>query len=314
MFETFIILPLFNLLVLIYALLPGHNFGMAIIAFTIVVRILLWPMVKKQLHHTKEMRKLQPELKRIKKAAAGDRQKEAMMQMELYKEREISPFSSLGLIIVQLIVFIGLYQGLLRLINGGAQAIFDNAYSWVANIGWLQELSQDLDKFDATLFGLVDLTRAAIGTEGLYIPALVIVVGSVVVQFLQSQQLMPNDKDAKTLRQIMKEAKEGKQAEVSDTNAAVGRSMKYFLPGLIFFVTIGLPSALGLYWFVSGLIGYFQQAAVLKEDEEELGEIADAAAKKEAIEGEVIAKTNTSTKKAKKAKKASKSKKRRKKQ
>ena len=99
MFNTLIVQPIFNLLVLIYALLPGHNFGMAIILFTILVRLLMWPLVKKQLHQAKAMRELQPELKRIKKAAAGDKQKESMLMMELYKEREINPFGMLFLII-----------------------------------------------------------------------------------------------------------------------------------------------------------------------------------------------------------------------
>ena len=72
LFEVVIVKPIFNLLVLIYGLLPGHNFGLSIILFTIVVRLLMWPLVKKQLHQAKAMRELQPELKRIKKAAKGN--------------------------------------------------------------------------------------------------------------------------------------------------------------------------------------------------------------------------------------------------
>ena len=52
MFTTLIIQPIFNLLVLIYALLPGHNFGLAIIIFTLVVRTVMWPLVKKQIHQS----------------------------------------------------------------------------------------------------------------------------------------------------------------------------------------------------------------------------------------------------------------------
>ena len=83
MFTTLIVKPITNLLILIYGLLPGHNFGLALIIFTIVVRLLMWPLVKRQLHQARAMRKLQPELKRIKQAAKGDRQKESMMMMEL---------------------------------------------------------------------------------------------------------------------------------------------------------------------------------------------------------------------------------------
>src|SRR3982751_1040584 len=99
-FTTLIVQPIFNLLVLIYAILPGHNFGLAIIIFTVIVRLALWPLVKKQLNHAKAMRELTPEIKKIKQAAKGDKQKESAMTMELYKEREINPFASIGILIV----------------------------------------------------------------------------------------------------------------------------------------------------------------------------------------------------------------------
>src|SRR4051812_38732170 len=116
MFTTLIVQPIFNLLVLIYALLPGHNFGLAIILFTIVIRILLWPLVKKQLHQAKAMRALQPEIKRVKQEAKGDRQKESVMLMELYKERGINPVGSIVVLIPQFFVLIGLYSGLRRVV------------------------------------------------------------------------------------------------------------------------------------------------------------------------------------------------------
>ena len=71
MFTALIVKPLFNLLVLVLAIIPGHNFGLALIVFTILFRLALWPLVKKQLHQAKKMRKLQPELKKIKKLANG---------------------------------------------------------------------------------------------------------------------------------------------------------------------------------------------------------------------------------------------------
>ena len=110
-FNALIARPIFNLLIIILALIPGHNLGVAIIIFTIIVRMAMYPLLKKQLHHAMAMKKLQPEMKRIKKEAAGDRQKESQMTMALYKEREINPFSSIGIILVQLPILIGLYSG-----------------------------------------------------------------------------------------------------------------------------------------------------------------------------------------------------------
>ena len=116
MFTALIVRPIFNLLVLVYTLIPGHNFGLALIVFTIIIRLLMWPMVKRSLRQTKVMRKMQPELRRIKKEAKGDKQKEQQLMMELYKERGVNPLGTLPILIVQFIVLIGLYSGLRKVI------------------------------------------------------------------------------------------------------------------------------------------------------------------------------------------------------
>jgi YidC/Oxa1 family membrane protein insertase len=302
MFTTIIVQPIFNLLVLIYALLPGHNFGLSIIIFTIIIRILLWPLVKKQLHQAKVMRELQPELKRIKAAAKGNRQQESVMLMELYKERGINPFAPIGVLLLQLPILIGLYSGLRRIIED-PHAIVNFSYSWLHHLPWLKTLATDIHHFDASLFGVVDLTRAALDKAGgIYWPAMVIVVGSAVAQYYQSKQLMPQSKDQRKLSQILKEAGSGKQADQAEVNAAVGRSTRYFIPALIFILTVNLASALPLYWLVSGLTAYLQQARVLKRDESEMETIADKPGSKVVIEGEVVekpAKTKKSNRKAK---------------
>jgi YidC/Oxa1 family membrane protein insertase len=310
-FTALIVKPIFNLIVLIYGLIPGHNFGLAIILFTILVRLLMWPLVKKQLHQTKAIRSLQPEIKRIKAASKGNRQQESMMMMELYKEKGINPFASFGLILVQLPIFIGLYSGLKRLVDN-PQVIYDFSYGFVRNLSWIKELGSDITKFDSTLFGVVDLTRAAIEKGGnIYWPAMIIVVASAVMQYYQSKQLLPNDKESRGLRRILKEASEGKQADQSEVNAAVGRSTRYIIPVMIFLVTVNIASALSLYWLVSGIVAFWQQSRVLNSDETEMEQVADKPGKNknQAIEGEVIAagpSRTVKTKTKKNKKKASK--------
>lgn len=317
LFEVLVVEPIFNLLVTIYALLPGHNFGLAIILFTVLIRLLMWPMLRKQLRQTKLMRELQPELKRIKKAAAGDRAKEGAMMQELYKERGINPFSSIGILIVQIIILIGLYSGIRRIADD-PQQIIDFSYAWLQNLGWLRDLAANIDAFDPTLFGAVDLTRAALNPEGgIYWPAMVLVLGSAFMQYLQSGQLMPKPKDGKRLRDIMRSASTtGQQPDTAEVNTAVMSSMRYFLPVMIVVFTVSLASALSLYWFVGGLVAYWQQAKVLKEDEEDMERIArekdpkkvsSEARLKNAIEAEVVAKkpkpkTKSKTKKPSKKK------------
>ena len=264
MFTTLVVQPIFNLLVLIYAVIPGHNFGVAIILFTILVRLLMWPLVKKQLHHAKAMRKLQPELKKIKQAAGGDRQKESKLVMELYKEREINPFASLGLVLVQLPIFLGLYLGIKRLVDN-PQQIIDFSYSFIHDLSWMQTLAQDIHRFDESLFGLVNLGQKAVGDNGIYWPAMLIVIVGAATQYYQSKQLMPQSKDARSLRSILKEAGQGKSADQQEVGVAMGRWMLYLIPGFVFIFGLNFPAALPLYWLTNSLVAVIQQGRVLKE-------------------------------------------------
>jgi YidC/Oxa1 family membrane protein insertase len=290
MFTTLIVQPIFNLLALIYALLPGHDFGLSIIIFTIIVRLLLWPLVRKQLRQAKLMRKLQPEIKEVKKKARGDRQKESLMLMELYKERGVNPIGSIGILIPQMIILIGLYSGLNRVVHD-PNAIISFTYPGLQHLGWMKELAHNIHQFDETLFGSVDLTRAASSENGLYVPALIIAVLSATAQYFQSRQLLPKQKDARRLRDILKAAGQGEKTDQSEVQAATSRVMIIFLPLIILFVTLGLPSALGLYWLTGGIVAIIQQGIVLREDEEEMEKIADEPATrnvKDIPEAEVV--------------------------
>lgn len=308
MFTTIIVQPIFNLLVFIYAIIPGHNFGLAIILFTAVVRLLMWPLVRKQLHQVKLMRKIQPELKRIKKAAAGDKRKEQVMMLELYKERGISPFGQIGIILLQIPILLGLYAGLQRVLKDPHELV-SFAYPFLQDFSWLKELGSNIHLFDHTLFNLIDLTKPAFANGGgVYWPALALVIGSAVAQYFQSKQLLPKDNDARGLRAILREAKQGKQADQSEVNAAMSRTTVFLLPALVLVFTIHLPSALSLYWLVSGLVAFAQQTIILREDTEEMeAEVADKPSPKErekkAVEAEIVqgpAKKKASKKNARK--------------
>jgi YidC/Oxa1 family membrane protein insertase len=290
MFTHIIVQPIFNLLVLIYALLPGHNFGFALIIFTIVIRLLLWPLVRKQLHQTKAMRKLQPEMKRIKKETKGNRQKESQMLMELYKQKGINPLGTFPTLIVQFIVLIGLYSGLRKVI-ANPHNLVTFAYPSLQRLSWMKMLAKNIHLFDNTLFGIVNLSKPAFGTHGLYLPALVIVLGSALAQYYQSKQLLPDAGDDKrSLRTIMKEAGKGNQADQSEVNAAVGRSTRYLLPVFIFIFTVDLAAALSLYWLTGGIAAFIQQSIVLRGDETEMEALADSPSKNVAAipEAEIV--------------------------
>jgi membrane protein insertase Oxa1/YidC/SpoIIIJ len=169
----------------------------------------------------------------------------------------------------------------------------------------MQQLGHDIHLFDRTLFGVVDLTRSALSDSGVYWPAMLLVVGSAVVQYYQTKQLLPQDKDARTLRAILRDAGSGKQADQAEVNAAIGRSTRYLLPAMIFLFTVNIASALSLYWLVGGIIAFIQQSIVLREDETEMEAMSDDATKKDVAaipEAEVVAEKPASAKTAKKKK------------
>ncbi len=297
MYTTFIVKPLFNLLVLIYAYLPGHNFGFALIIFTILIRVLLWPLVKKQLHQAKAMRKLQPELKKIKAAAKGDRQKETKMTMELYKEKGINPVGTLPIFVIQIIVLLGLYSGINRIISN-PKNIISFSYASIQHSPWIKHLATNLHYFDNTLFGVINLSRSALGHGGVYWPAMIIVILSAISQYYQSKQLMPSSKDQKGLREILKQAGSGKPADQSEVNAAVGKSTRFLLPVMIFLFTVNLAADLSLYWLASGVVALIQQAIALREDETEMETIAEEPTKdiKKIPEAEIVETKKTNKK------------------
>jgi membrane protein insertase Oxa1/YidC/SpoIIIJ len=200
---------------------------------------------------------------------------------------------------LQLPILLGLYSGLNKLVHNQHE-IYNFAYPFLQHFSWMQHVSHNIHAFDATLFGVVDLTRSAVGVKGLYWPALIIVTGSAIVQFFQSKQLTPTDKDARKLRDILKGAGDGKQADQSEVNAAISRTTIYFLPAMIFLFTINISSALSLYWLVGGLVAFIQQSIILREDKEELTKDTKKKSAKTAVEAEIVSEPTPATKAKKK--------------
>ncbi len=309
MIELFRILierPIFNVLEIIYALVPGHDLGVAIIIFTALIRLALWPLVKKQLHHTKQMRALAPELKKIKKAAGGDRQKEARLQMEFYKEKGIKPFGTIGTMIVQIPIFLGLYRAVYLLIKD-PNTLQTFSYDWVKNLSWIKHLAQNHD-FSYHFLGFIDLSQKGLKTGGgMYLAAIILAIIAAITQYYQSKSLMIDEKDSRKLRDIFKAASNGEQADQAEMTAAVSKGMLVFMPFMTFIFSISIPSALSLYVVTSSVVGYFQQRSVLKEDSEDMAKISRDKPIDDIPEAEII---DDSPKKPK-TKKTTKSKKKR---
>lgn len=280
MFDELIVKPIFNALMLLYSIIPGGDFGVAIILFTIFIRILIYPLVRKQLHQTKLMRKMQPEIAKIKKEAKGNKQLEATMQMELYKRHGISPFQSIFILLIQLPIFIGLYH-VIQIIVLHRNEVAKFAYAPLEQLEPIKKIIENPENFNHTMLGFIDLTKTAFSNGTVNIVLLVLALISAVTQYIMSKQTMPTTGTPKRFRDIMKEAAEGKQSDPADMSAAMMRNMVKIMPIMMFFIMVNLPGALALYYTVSNLVATAQQHYLLNKDTEEMEEIAEEVIEKE---------------------------------
>ena len=278
-FDTLIVQPIFNLIMVIYTIIPGNDFGISLIIFGVLVRLLMWPLIKKQLHQTKVMRAIQPELKKIKAKAKGNRQVEGQLMLELYRERGVNPFSSFGVLLVQLPVFIALYQ-IVQIISYKRDQIEQFAYAFTSHLEPVRQIIENPKAFNETLFGFIDLTKHALGSEGTYIPLVVLALISAFFQFYQTKQVTPVPTEKKKLRDVFKDSASGQNVDQSEISALLSQRMILVFPVIAFLVALYLPGALVLFYATSSLVAVIQQHYVLKDDVSEMETLADVSSKK----------------------------------
>lgn len=274
-FETLIVQPIFNLLMGLYSIIPGGDFGIAVILFTILLRFALWPLVVRQLHQVKAMRKLQPELAKIKKASKGNKQVESMQMLELYKKHGVKPFRSILMLLIQLPIFIALYQ-VIQIFTIRREQIESFTYNFLEGIEPIRRIIDDPSSFNEKLFGVINLTESAIRSSDvvttIFLFALSILAAY--TQYVIAKQTAPTT-SAKRFRDVMAEASEGKQPDQAELNAVMMSKMTKILPFFMLFIMVSLPGAIALYYATSNIFAALQQRYVLNKDADEMDKLAD---------------------------------------
>ncbi|MFA7662434.1 MAG: YidC/Oxa1 family membrane protein insertase [Patescibacteria group bacterium] len=238
LFNVVLYQPLLNLLVFFYNVIPGHDVGLAIIAMTLLIRLLLYPSSVKSIKSQKAMKDLQPKLDELKKKYANQKEKIASETMALYKSEKINPFSSCLPLLLQLPFLIAVYQVFrVGLTNGS----LDKLYSFVYNPGTLNAMS----------FGIFDLSK----------PVIIFALLAGVAQFIQSKMLT-STRPAKEIA-----TKEGAKDE--DMSAIMNKQMLYMMPIITVVIGWTLPGGLTLYWFLSTLLMAGQQWIIFKQADKE---------------------------------------------
>lgn len=309
--DMVIVRPITNILFVVYGFVG--DFGLAIILFTVLVKIFCWPLVKRQLHQTRLMRKIQPELAEIKKNCNGNRQLESLQMMDLYKRNNIKPFRSVLTLVIQLPIFIALYTAVRVMVQ---PSLSDNlekrAYPFVAQIDKVEEVISlqkpylsyqqtmqnirddsslnDEDKnqkifdtpittydFQPRLFNIVDLGVRPGFTSVSALIIMLFALASAFTQYWVSRQLLPSKKSqkSKTFRQIMREAADGKEPDQSELNAVMSGQMSKMMPIMMLLIMVNLPGALVFYYLVSNLMTGAQQKFVLSRSGSEMEISAD---------------------------------------
>lgn len=293
--DMLIVRPIVNILFVIYSIVG--DFGLAIILFTIIVKFATWPLLKRQMHQTRIMRAIQPELAEIKKNCKGNRQLESLQMMDLYKRKNVKPFRSMLTIFIQIPIFIALYTGINVAVrpfvnDNTIYTVEHSAYSFVEPLNHIKDLISTQQNyftelttnqsasysFKPTLLGVIDLSLTA-GLHSLSsIVILIFALFSAFLQFITMRQQDPSrisNQKKRTFKQIMREAAEGKEANQDEINAIAQRQMTSMMPFMMMLIMINLPGALVLYYFLNNLITTFLQKIILDRNYSEMEAAAD---------------------------------------
>lgn len=238
-FVTTFFQPLYNFLVFLADVLPGHDVGLAIVLMTILVRLALFPIYHKSTKTQAKLKEIEPELKALKEKHQ-DREAQARAMMELYKQHGINPFSGFVLLLIQLPIILSLYY----VFKDNLSVHIDLVYSFVNFPETINPLF--LGKLDITAKSLI----------------LALIVGA--TQFIQMQLALPP----------LSPKKPGeKQTFSDDMSRSMQMQMKYFLPVMIIFIARSLPIAISLYWITSNLFSIGHELIVKKKALELLSKI-----------------------------------------
>ena len=217
--NTVAIQPMMNALIMLSYYLSG-NLGLSIIILTIIIRGAMFPLTLKQLRSTKKMQELQPKLAELQKKHAKDRERLAREQMQLYKESGVSPAGCMVPMLIQMPIWIALYQSIIRVIAVTPEsflALSEHLYPW-------SMVYSTLPLMDKFLW-----LNLAVPDQLLLLP--ILVGGTMWVQ-----QKMTTITTADPQQQ------------------AQSKMMLWMMPLMFGFLTMQFPSGLALYWVASNVI------------------------------------------------------------
>lgn len=245
--------PIINILVLLYqgfsaVHLPGA-LGFSILILTIIIRFLVWPFMASQIKATKKMADLKPHLDLLKVKHKDDKKALASAQMALYKEHGVNPAGGCLPALIQIPVFIALYQAIMNILPGSGGNI-----NHINSLLYFPQLKLP-SALDPNFFGLnLGAKPSEFGTYG--VSLLLIPVLTAILTFIQSKMTLP-----KPVKHYPSDSpKEEKEKEGMEERMGVVQSqMVYMMPLMIGYFAYQFPIGLAIYWNTYTILGIIQQ-------------------------------------------------------
>jgi len=226
--------PMYNGLVFLMDILPFIDAGIAVIIFTVLVKLVLFPLSKIAVSTQFKMRQLAPALEEIKYKYKEDRQEQAKKTMELYRENKINPFSSVVLILIQLPIIFSLFF----VFRAGLSDInTDLLYSFVPTP----------ENINVMFLGVFDVAGKS----------WTLAIAAAVTNFFQIRFSMP--------KHVPKKLKDGEKPSFKDDLAkSMNIQMRYIFPIVVLFIAHSISSAIAIYWTTSNLFTIGQELVIRK--------------------------------------------------
>lgn len=230
-FHTVFYDPIYNGLISLVALVPGGDVGFAVILLTFVIRLILLPFSLSAARTQRAMKVLEPKIKELKEKHKGDKEKEALETLALYKEAKVNPFASILMVFIQIPVLLALYW------------VFAHESFTQVNPALIYSFTPLPTEVTLLFLGIVAVTGKSI--------ILSLIAGA--TQYFQAQVALAG---------TMKPSGEGMQA---DFQRIMGLQLKYVFPFLIAVISYTTSGAIALYFIAMNVAGILQEFYVRRK-------------------------------------------------
>ncbi len=227
LYHSIVFNPLYNGLIYLMDVFPWMDAGIAVIIFTILVRLVLFPLSKKAIVTQVRMKQLEPQLRHIRESMKDDKQAQALKTMALYKEKGVSPFSSFFVLLIQLPIIYALY------------AIFMRSGLPVVNETLLYSFVQ-VPVINMHFLGLLDISKSSV----------YLAVIAAAAQFFQLHFSLAANPGP------------GGGGGQMDAALAMTKNMKYVFPVIIFIISYKIAAVVAIYWTITSLFTLAQELVV----------------------------------------------------